>query len=1237
MSTKKPSQSIKSLSPPLLTLLFCTLFCTLFSILTTSAFANDLSNIDKLEPLGSPPHQANQTASHLALAQGVVQKEALVRLLVTLSQQPVLQKRLAKQLNGQGVKSKAFAKALNLQKQAIQRQQVDFISGLRRLSIATQIHQQLDFATNMVVLTTHRDNVSRINTLSDVVRVTEDFRVEKTLTDSVAQINADKVWKLTDQQQHKVTGKGIRIAIIDSGIDYNHPDLGSCFGVGCKVLGGYDFVQQDIDPMDDNGHGTHVAGIAAANGEVKGVAPDASLYALKVLDQNGSGWVSNIIAGIGWALNPDGDLLSDDQVHVINMSLGFSDAAPVELQNVISTADQLGTLVVVAAGNHGVGFGGKGPLAGLALVEEALTVGAVDDFDRLTDFSSRGGRHGIIKPDVVAPGSFIQSTSLASGYIQLSGTSMATPHVAGSGALIKQKHPTWSGAQIKASLMQSAVDIGMEPWEQGRGRVDVLAAINTTLVASTGYIHFGWSDIAQPTWQKSQPLVLTNTTGVTKAFDLAISGVAPQGSSLTLSRSHIRLAPGESAELMVNLTVDNQTTPLLSGAVPAYFAAVQITGDQQLSVPLAFFHTGKSTFTLKGIDNGDSWWGLINFFKNGERHDYFSGFQTDGASLTHHLEPGTYDIAVSIGFARKNILQIFSDVVVSKTNLPQLIIDIGQLTGKLQFDLVDHHGQKFIVDNQAMKNRQIQGQIEVTYKDSRALLQRMIVESFSWRTPSQSDLYLSVDSDKYDVQGYVHFINEDPVVATTIPLVIEETAVPNIVFSNHKEDFNRVDFSFGLPPTMDEFRVADLYLRKRDKSDGSIGFGSLPQKPTDSDNLWTQYSLATPEGYYHYRGANKASYSYRDFGDWDKLAVSPTINVTDTEIQYFDWVTDKVIRTRPLTDRIRVGELVPYWGGKIVKNNVQAIALSYSAIGNTALFTDAQLSYWDGGTQITCDGCSLDKISLHNAFSDIESHGYITLGGAGQQQIDFNFNKAFIDKQPVIANARLTFNSDADDFSPPFLTELRTLNGEHLSAILRSNQQSSVVIMADDDVGVSELVVQLKMPGSDEWQVMPLEVDNNQYRFELNDTMAEGYYGLKVTAKDAALNQLEYTVEPAFKVKSSCPGDLDCDGVADENDAFPTDERESADADGDGIGDNGDLDDDNDGVPDSHDVFPLNASEWRDTDGDGVGDNADLDADGDGFSDSEEIRAGSDWLDKSSIPGVSLHWIPLLLKEGGPL
>jgi subtilisin family serine protease len=160
-------------------------------------------------------------------------------------------------------------------------------------------------------------SLGAIGRMPGVRRVWRDEKVQAYLDASVPLIRADRVW--TDLG---VTGKEVLVAIVDTGIDYTHPDLGGCLGPDCKVIGGKSFVNAVESPMDDNGHGTHVAGIVAANGSTKGVAPDARLLAVKVLGSSGGGSSSWVIAGIEYAVDPDGNPTTRDGAQVINLSLG---------------------------------------------------------------------------------------------------------------------------------------------------------------------------------------------------------------------------------------------------------------------------------------------------------------------------------------------------------------------------------------------------------------------------------------------------------------------------------------------------------------------------------------------------------------------------------------------------------------------------------------------------------------------------------------------------------------------------------------------------------------------------------------------------------------------------------------------------------------------------------------------------------------------------------------------------
>ncbi|PAO67284.1 MULTISPECIES: subtilisin AprE [Bacillus] len=252
------------------------------------------------------------------------------------------------------------------------------------------------------------------------------------------------------------TGSNVKVAVIDSGIDSSHPDL--------NVRGGASFVPSETNPYQDgSSHGTHVAGtIAALNNSigVLGVAPSASLYAVKVLDSTGSGQYSWIINGIEWAISNNMD--------VINMSLG-GPSGSTALKTVVDKAVSSGIVVAAAAGNEG-SSGSSSTVGYPAKYPSTIAVGAVNSSNQRAAFSSAGS-----ELDVMAPGVSIQSTLPGGTYGAYNGTSMATPHVAGAAALILSKHPTWTNAQVRDRLESTATYLG-NSFYYGKGLINVQAA-----------------------------------------------------------------------------------------------------------------------------------------------------------------------------------------------------------------------------------------------------------------------------------------------------------------------------------------------------------------------------------------------------------------------------------------------------------------------------------------------------------------------------------------------------------------------------------------------------------------------------------------------------------------------------------------------------------------------------------------------------------------------------------------
>jgi len=420
-------------------------------------------------------------------------------------------------------------------------------------AIEVPIRRQYFVVFNGVALDVPPDIAAQIRALPYVKRVVADGAVNA-LADSgnITLIRADKVWSSLGTR-----GKGVTVAIIDTGIDYTHPALGTGFGPGFKVIGGWDFVNDDADPFDDAGHGTHVAGIVAGQSDViTGVAPEASLIAYKVLDATGSGSDSNVIAAIERAADPDGDGNTSDHVDVANLSLGGGGNPDDPTSVAVDNATTAGVTFAIAAGNSGVFHG----IASPGTARSAITVGASDLIDHIASFSSRGPnmKNITIKPDVVAPGFAIYSSFPGNRYVSLSGTSMATPHVAGAAALLKSLHHDWTPAQIKLALMNNSSPLQDDIMATGAGRIDAFAAATGTVVIDPPSLSLGLAPLEQNNWTAARTLHLTNRAAQSVTYNVK-SNVAT-GESVAISPPSITIPAGGSADVSLTFAIDNSLT-----------------------------------------------------------------------------------------------------------------------------------------------------------------------------------------------------------------------------------------------------------------------------------------------------------------------------------------------------------------------------------------------------------------------------------------------------------------------------------------------------------------------------------------------------------------------------------------------------------------------------------------------------------------------------------------------------
>lgn len=489
------------------------------------------------------------------------------------------------------------------------------------------------------------------------------------LNESVPLIGAPTVWATG------YDGTGVKIAILDTGIDSTHPDVSG------RIVAATDFT--DDGTTDDlYGHGTHVAVIAAGNGaasggKFKGVAPGASLMNVKVLDRYGFGYDSWIISGIEYA--------TDNGANLISMSLGGGPSDGNDpLSLAVDAAVNSGVVVSVAAGNAGAS--GYFTVSTPGAARQAITVGASDKSNILASFSGLGPTLDFrVKPDVLAPGVSIISGHAANGgfssipnppgqpssgppnyppyYTSLSGTSMATPHVSGLIALIKQKNPTWKPAFVKDALINTAMQLNSyNVYQQGGGRVYAPDAVQTTMLMDPGSYSFGalsagltsaYSDFAVYNFGGSTLTV----SSLSIALVDVVTGIT-YSSSVTLNVTSLSVPSGSSKG--VRLTINLQSvpvslysglmiaTPTVGKAIHSVFGFAKLNQLQVTKVDLdGVPAVGDWVYVFKKSTSSQLQWALSNAV----------GYTDSGGKFTAYVGGGDHTL-VSFGgqtFGKKGI------------------------------------------------------------------------------------------------------------------------------------------------------------------------------------------------------------------------------------------------------------------------------------------------------------------------------------------------------------------------------------------------------------------------------------------------------------------------------------------------------------------------------------------------------------------------------------------------------
>lgn len=1006
-----------------------------------------------------------------------------VRLIVQLAAEPLAVRQAA------GLAPEAAASALA----GLKREQARFLEQLAALDVRVTVKHQFVHVLNGLALVARARDRAAIAAVEGVRAVYADYQVETLLPQSVPLIGAPQVWAMEDPAGRPVVGTDIRVAIIDSGIDYDHPDLGGPGFPNSRVITGYNFISDTLDPWDDLGHGTHVAGIVGASGNVTGVAPGASLMAYKIFDEQGQGTTADVIAAVELALDPDGDPDTDDGAHVINLSLGAPGTPDDALSQACDNAVLAGTVVVASAGNAGPAHQS---VHSPGQARRVIGVGATDKTDLVWPGSSRGPVSGswAIKPDVVAPGVAISST-IPGGYATGTGTSASAAHVSGAAALLLQLNPAWSPEWVEAALMNTARDVGRSPLAQGAGRIRVDQAATTPALILPASLSLGRVDASVPIWTHEETLVIHNVSSAAVSYALSVAGSFPDGVTVTVDPAQVTVPAGGSAGISFVLTVDTDLVPDVPGEPFAYWGALLATPTPEaptLRVPLAFV---KSPVLRLTVDEPNV---SVMFV----RDDPFQVRISWPPSTTtdYLLAAGTYQVAVQY---QQPYDYVVAQVTLSESGLVAINLPRELAVHQARIAFTDERGQvatpnhavqRFMWGGNGWLVSELAGADpldEVTHFSD-------VPPQFTWeRTAACADPH----GDAYrQWHGRVEGMTTD------------------VEFLTAPDDFVRVDHPLRAVPGSSAYKWYDMISYEA----SNLAFSATPIGP----------AVAVPyarRAYYQAPPTDHALYT-------SHLAMPdplPPLNEGRFQSPWLQVDLDRNLAWRqpfspvqfywqvpsPATEPLGLGPV--HWFARFDNNtssSTQLVAaegkyLFYRAYqaGDVSWEQRQPYELWQNGTLIQAGDLGATTGSTGVS---------IALPAPGVYSIIFPISYTLGSSAPVAAYGQVVATFDSTqyqtDADPPFVKVLRLEIANR--PVDTAPKPIELVMLVDDEVDV-EPSVSVEYDVGQGWVPVAVTQSGDEYRAQMPAFAFGTAVNLRVSAADDAGNSLVHTLEPAYLVR----------------------------------------------------------------------------------------------------------------------
>lgn len=900
--------------------------------------------------------------------------------------------------------------------------------------------------------------------------------------------------------QPNAGGNGIVVAVIDTGVDRTHPALAG------KVIGGYDFVNDDNDPMDDHQHGTHVAGIIAAQGNMIGVAPNVRLLAYKVLNAEGRGTSSDVIAAIERALLDGAD--------IINLSLGDRGRPDDPMSRAVDNAVAAGMVVCVAAGNEET-FHRIGSPASAA---RAITVGAStfeDGAPTLAYFSSRGPatQSSAIKPDLIAPGRDIYSTGLGHGYVTLSGTSMATPYVAGLAALLLEEHPDWTPERVKAALVTTALPVAEEEvMSQGTGIATGARARTNTIVASPTQINFGLDGVTAQTWTSTRTIALRNDGNATRTIHASLAGATP-AMNITVNPTELTLTPGQTAQIELTIHVDHTTLGRPPTRSYSFGGVLSLTTQgEDLRLPWAFVRASRATITNDG--------GQPNILWRSSTPHYDSAVPIGPHGVELLLEPGVFDFVIASKEADELRL-----VIAEQQNIEgDVTIEVNAASAphEIRFDGVDSTGTSFPAGDGANTLRSLLLRLLLTNGQSAALPD---ITSRVMRT--------STFSDRFGILASESFVNREAAQIHVAQFEEIRNVTASRVIQISPADYAAQPIELIFPKTVQR---RDVGIMPRDWPRNSLVHRVAPPMLRFPVNgpIWTGTLFMTKEVHEDFQGGVQiALYSDAD------------VNAPATVMT-------------PMIRRNADGFLAT-WGfaGEVVAGSVPGETMSF---GDSSIHLPGLLSAnaqgFFGDAEIY--GARHDRRrsdTLTGKFSVRDEGGAEVAAGAvmpgfffapmpraGKFTAEIKVGPFAIDDTVGMATMTTKFDTTHGPSSPPAITSFAILDGTGRHANrLRANGNGTLLFAAADHEQmeyerVVDAQVFFRRVGTNTWVQLTAVATGDEdlgddygrwaaglvYRVDLGNALqlGVGQYEIAIEVRDAQGNTTAWQIAPAFLVEN---------------------------------------------------------------------------------------------------------------------